>query len=143
MGKESIRNLSDAQILALTIYGEARGESAEGKIAVGSVILEREKRKKYGKGISGVCLKKWQFSCFNEADPNYKKLLSIIEQWDGVMATNYQFNNCYGIAEGLLDSRIEPNITATHYHTLKSSPYWKDKLKYVGTIGNHKFYLEA
>lgn len=33
--------LSPSEILALTLYGEARGESREGKIGVGTVILER------------------------------------------------------------------------------------------------------
>lgn len=34
-------HLVDSQIMGLTIYGEARGELTAGKIAVGSIILER------------------------------------------------------------------------------------------------------
>ena len=39
-------NLVDIDTLARTIYGEARGESRQGKIAVACVILNRVKRKK-------------------------------------------------------------------------------------------------
>ena len=33
--------LDDAQVIALTLYGEARGEGVEGRIAVANVIRNR------------------------------------------------------------------------------------------------------
>jgi len=134
-------HLSDTQLLALAIYGEARGESGEGKIAVGSVILERVKRGGWwGKTVREVILKPFQFSCFLEKDPNYGKLVHISDQWDEVMALNAAMNDCYGIAAGLLDGSIKPNVTATHYHTDAVDTAWDDKMKLVATIGAHKFY---
>ena len=69
-------NLVDIDTLARTIYGEARGESRQGKIAVACVILNRVKRKKMcgWREINGykvatvaaTCLKPWQFSCWNK-----------------------------------------------------------------------------
>ena len=67
---------NDIDILARTIYGEARGEYAgtggfASLIAVGNVVMNRVKaRCWYGKTIQEVCQKPWQFSCWNEGDPN-------------------------------------------------------------------------
>lgn len=61
----------DIDILARTIYGEARGEPWEGKIAVAWVVRNRAERGGWwGDTIREVCLKPWQFSCWNETDPN-------------------------------------------------------------------------
>ncbi len=143
---ESFWKLSEKQIMAITIYGEARGESDAGKIAVGSVILERVEHRDWdGKTIHEVCLKPWQFSCFNERDPNYGKLLNIAEQWDESMALNPALNNCYCIAAGLIDGLIlrTKEIAknhATQYLTIDCDAPWEKKMKKVATIGRHEFY---
>jgi spore germination cell wall hydrolase CwlJ-like protein len=54
---DTFGHLSDKQLMALTIYGEARGEAKEGKVAVGSVILERVEHRRWdGETIPEVCL---------------------------------------------------------------------------------------
>ena len=144
----SFLKLSPTKVLALTIYGEARGEPAEGKIAVGSVILERVDHRDWdGKTIPEVCLKKWQFSCFLENDPNYGKLLNIAEQWDETMATNSALNDCFGIAIGLINGHIPrtPEIAANHccqYLTraAKEDVDWWKTMKLILTIRNQEFY---
>jgi hypothetical protein len=146
--KDSFLKLTDAQVLALTIYGEARGESTEGKIAVGSVILERVDHRDWdGKRIMDVCFKKWQFSCYLENDPNYGKLLNIAEQWYESMTSNPALNDCFGIAIGLISGNIDrtPEIAASHccqYATAKGAETvkWDDGMKIVATIGHHIFF---
>ena len=50
-------------ILARTIWAEARGDGWEGMQAVASVVLNRVKQNSwYGKSIVAVCLFPWQFS---------------------------------------------------------------------------------
>lgn len=57
--------------LTKTIWGEARGEGREGMIAVAWVILNRASIGGWwGNSIETVCLKPWQFSCWNANDPN-------------------------------------------------------------------------
>ena len=142
MKTDKFLNTSEKQILALAIYGEARGESTEGKIAVGSVILERVKRNKwYGQGVHGVILKPWQFSCFNENDPNYQRLLHIAEQWDEEITINMALNDCYGIAAHLLDGTISPNVEATHYKVYTCDASWAKKLTKIARIGTHEFFV--
>ena len=145
---ESFLKLSGAQILALTIYGEARGESTEGKIAVGSVILERVDHRDWdGKTIPEVCFKPYQFSCYNEHDPNYPKLLHIAERWDAELAASSSLNDCFSIALGLINGHIPrtPEIEASHccqYSTAKGADnvHWDDKMKVVAKIGSHIFF---
>ncbi len=143
---ESFWKLSDKQVMALTIYGEARGEPTEGKIAVGSVILERVDHRDWdGKTIHEVCLKPWQFSCFNLRDPNREKLLYVAGHWDSEMTLNTSLNNCYCIAAGLIDGLIlrTKEIAenhATQYLTVGCDAAWEKKMKKVVTIGRHEFY---
>jgi len=148
MKNESFLKLDDRQILALAIYGEARGESADGKIAVGSVILERVDHRAWdGKTVSEVCLKRKQFSCFNPGNPNRGKLLHIAENWDEEMVTNPALNDCYTIACGLMNGTIPrtPEIAAAHccqYLTpaAKRATDWWQSMTLVAAIGNHEFY---
>lgn len=134
-------HLSDKQLLALCIYGEARGETDEGKIAVGSVVLERVRKGGwYGNSIHEVVLKPFQFSAFLERDPNYGKLVHIADQWDEEMATNTALNDCYTIASGLIDGEIQENVAATHYHTTNIKPSWAKTMEPVATIRHHIFY---
>lgn len=145
---QAFLNLTPAQVLALTIYGEARGESTEGKIAVGSVILERVDHRDWdGKTIPEVCFKKYQFSCYLEDDPNYPKLLKIAENWDEAMKNNAALNDCFGIALGLVSGNIPrtPEIAETHccqYATAKGAERvtWDDKMKVVAKINGHVFF---
>jgi spore germination cell wall hydrolase CwlJ-like protein len=133
------KDLSDVELLALCIYGEARGEPYAGKCAVGHVVINRVKRKSwYGKGIKGVILKPYQFSCFNKSDPNRPKLQELADNMP------YMDEQYLDIADGCIDDYIvDPTDGATHYHTKTVSPAWKDKLEYLCTIGNHLFYKEA
>jgi spore germination cell wall hydrolase CwlJ-like protein len=141
--------LTPAQVLALTIYGEARGESTEGKIAVGSVILERVDHRDWdGKTIPEVCFKRLQFSCYNEKDANYGILKDIAEHWQDKMANNKTLNGCFGIALGLINGDIPrtPEIAATHccqYATAKGAEAvtWDDGMKVIAHIGNHIFFV--
>ena len=70
MGRMDFRRLarsmamSDLDILARTIYGEARGEKTVGKKAIACVVLNRYKSGKWfaGKTIAETCQKIYQFS---------------------------------------------------------------------------------
>lgn len=125
-------NQFDLEVLAKTIWGEARGESATGQKAVACVIFNRFLSKAWysARDIAGVCLKKQQFSCWNKDDPNAGKIerLTYIE--------------LRPIMELIKEVLEEGDITdgATHYHTLKVRPKWADDAKATVVFGNHVFY---
>jgi N-acetylmuramoyl-L-alanine amidase len=139
-------NLNDKQLIALAIYGEARGESMQGKIAVGSVILERVDKKGWmGKTIQEVCLKPYQFSCFLPNDPNFPALKLIAENWNEKYKNSLSLQQCYNVSRGLIDGLIQrtPEIVQHHitqYKTVNCKASWADKMKLIMTIGNHQFY---
>ena len=61
----------DIILLARIIHGEARGEDFKGKVAVGSVILNRIKSNKFPNSIRNVILQKGQFSSLMDGQANY------------------------------------------------------------------------
>ncbi len=70
----------EADVLARTLWGEARSEGHVGMEAVASVVLNRVKVARdhggkywWGANIVQVCQKPYQFSCWNRSDPNFQK----------------------------------------------------------------------
>lgn len=133
----------ETEILAKTIFGEARGESLSGKEAVASVVLNRvafSHRKNgywWGNTISEVCRKPWQFSCWNENDPN-RKILSVIDNNNPVYAV------CKRIAMRAVAGLIPDKTNgATHYHTKNLRPRWSVNKIPCAEIGNHVFYNDV
>lgn len=130
----------DLDITARTIYGEARGEYRRidgglgALIAVGNVIHNRALFGRFGKGHAGVCLKPFQFSCWNKDDPNR----NVIEQ---VTLDDGLFKLCREVAEGVISEKW-PDLTrgSDHYHTRDVYPYWSAKKQPEATIGRHHFY---
>lgn len=124
----------DIDILARTIYGEARGEIADGQRAVGLVVINRYKSGKWyaGASIADTCLKPFQFSCWNKKDPNCAKI---------TMATEAVLKPYWELAERLLNGELA-DITngATHYHTKNCHPAWSKGKLPCAIIGNHIFY---
>ncbi len=125
---------NQADILARTIYGEARGEGARGMQAVANVIMNRVKDGSwYGASVKDVCLKPYQFSCWNQNDPNRAIILS---------ATDAQLKQARKIAEQAINGTLE-DITggATHYYADSiAAPYWAASMRQTTKIGHHIFF---
>lgn len=127
-------------VLARTLWGEARGEGTAGMQAVACVILNRvrvaEARGGYwwGNNIIQVCQKAYQFSCWNRSDPNFQKL-------QAVDAHDPYFSVALRIARQAIDGQLEDATDgATHYHAAGAEPYWALRQKPIAVIGRHIFY---
>ena len=57
------RQASDIQLMARAINGEARGESYEGQVAVGAVILNRVRHPSFPNTIAGVIYQSRSLYC--------------------------------------------------------------------------------
>lgn len=126
---------ADIDTLARTVYGEARGESEEGRFAVAWVVCNRTANPGWwGTSIESVCRKEWQFSCWNKNDPNRVR----------IQAANLDmetFRQCLLAAAAVLGGFVkDPTGGATHYHAEGSNPAWKDGREPCATIGKHIFY---
>ena len=131
-------NMEDLDTFARTIYGEARGESLDGQIAVAWTILNRVRAKSwYGDTITEVCRKPWQYSCWNHDDPNLATLTAV-------SLNNQSFQRCMYAALAVgLQIVPDPTSRSMHYHVLSVSPSWAEGKSPVCTIGNHKFYNDV
>lgn len=135
----------DLEVMARTIWGEARGEGREGMQAVANVIMNRFElaqqslgyARQFGATIQEICQKPYQFSVWNANDPN----LALIQS---VNRSNPQFRQALNIAEKALRGNL-PDITggADHYHTAAVSPNWSQGETPVKVIKSHKFFRLA
>src|SRR3990167_1685491 len=126
--------LEDVLVFARTLYGEVRGESHEGRLAVAHVILNRLKKKHRKEStLIGVCTEPYQFSAWNENDPNRDKL-------QGIQVNDATFRECLIVALLALNDKYDPTEGAQFYHTNSIRPDWAKGKEPVVVIGNHSFY---
>lgn len=76
----------------------------------------------------------WRFSCWNENDPNRKKIIAV-------EPGQKTFDTCIRIAKRAVSGCLE-DITkgATHYHTKNVMPVWSRGRPVCVEFGRHQFY---
>jgi N-acetylmuramoyl-L-alanine amidase len=135
----------DLDVLTKTMYGEARGEyqkldvGVKGLIAVGNVVINRWRTPNhFGKTIYETCLEPYQFSCWNQNDPNFQ----IISR--GNLDHCRIFRLCKDWAERMLQEEGIPDLTfgANHYYasSMEKLPKWAVGQQPTLTLGGHIFY---
>ena len=129
-----------ADVLARTIWGEARGEGAAGMQAVAAVVMNRVRVARergtfwWGNDVVGVCQKPFQFSCWNKDDANFLKVLNV-DQCDLVFATAARLG-----FRAVIGQLADPTRAATHYHAVGIMPKWAAAREPTAIIGRHVFY---
>ena len=107
-------------LLALTVWGEARGEDYKGKLAVAWVICNRARFQETR--LSRIVLKAWQFSFWNTNDPSRDDISDIDERgpvWE----------QCLKAATGAyFKHTIDPTYGAEFYYnpSVVAKPSWWD-----------------
>ncbi len=134
-------NDHEVDVLARTLWGEARGEGFAGMVAVGFTIKNRAARPGWwGKDITSVCQHPWQYSCWNVKDPNYTYLSGArpIPSAEYVKARE-------AALVVLAGRQPDPTGGATHYYStsLKTPPTWSVKATQTVQIGRHRFFRDV
>lgn len=113
---------NDLNLLARVIYGEARGESYTGQVAIGAVVLNRVRHSSFPNTIAGVIYQSGAFDAVSDGQINLtpnstakKAAQDALNGWDPTYGAIYYFN---------------PN-TATNK--------WIWSRPMTVTIGNHRF----
>ena len=90
---------ADVQLLGKVISAEARGESYEGQVAVGAVILNRVAHSSFPDSISGVVYQAGAFSCVYDSnwyepisETSKKAAIDALNGWDPTGGAIYYFN---------------------------------------------------
>lgn len=113
---------SDVALLARLIYGEARGESYVGQVAVGAVVMNRIKSASFPNTMAGVIYQSYAFTAVNDGQINLtpnatakKAAQDAMNGWDPTYGAIYYYN---------------PAIATSS---------WIFSRKTTVTIGNHVF----
>ncbi len=90
---------SDINLLTKLIYGEARGESYVGQVAVGAVVMNRIKSSSFPNTMSGVIYQKYAFTAVSDGQINLtpndtarKAAIDAMNGWDPTYGAIYYYN---------------------------------------------------
>lgn len=90
---------SDISLLARLIYGEARGESYTGQVAVGAVVLNRVRSSSFPNTIAGVIYQPYAFTAVSDGQINLtpnatarKAAIAAMNGWDPSYGAIYYYN---------------------------------------------------
>lgn len=125
---------SAVEVVAITLWHEARGEGYDGIVAVASVIYNRAAAMNtppLPEDFLRVCLKKKQFSCFNNGvKPAIIKTATDRKIW----------RVCVGISRQMVAGVFTPTHQYCYYYAhSKCKPKWAEKAKESMVVGNHTF----
>lgn len=127
----------EKNILAKTIYGEAKEQGLNVMEAIANVVMNRVKRAQnydgnywWGNTVKNVCLKPFQFPCWGQ---------------NRVCATPSQDNPIFQMCERIAVRAVKgllPDNTkgATHYHKKNIHPRWAYAAVPCAEIGDYLFY---
>jgi len=95
----SSSNREDVMMLARLIYGEARGESYVGKVAIAAVSLNRVASPKFPNTLRGVIFQPWAFTAIEDGQywlqpdsESIKAATDALNGWDPTYGALYYWN---------------------------------------------------
>lgn len=113
---------SDLMLLARLIYGEARGESYVGQVAVGAVVLNRIKSASFPNTMAGVIYQRYAFTAVEDGQINLTPNATAKKAAEDAM------------------NGWDPSYGALYYYNpATATSQWIFSRKTLTTIGNHVF----
>ncbi len=108
---------ADILLLARLIYGEARGESYVGQVAVGAVVLNRIKSASFPNTMSGVIYQKYAFTAVDDGQINLtpnatakKAAQDAINGWDPSYGALYYYNPATATSQWIFSRKTTTTI---------------------------------
>lgn len=116
-GQNSSYSNADIQLLARLIYGEARGESYVGQVAVGAVVLNRIKSASFPNTMAGVIYQKYAFTAVDDGQINLtpnatakKAAQDAINGWDPSYGALYYYNPATATSQWIFSRKTTTTI---------------------------------
>ncbi len=122
----------EIQCLQEALYFESRSESLAGQLAVGLVVMNRVRDKRWPNNVCDVVHQPYQFSYYSDGKPEIYKDKKA-KQVAGLLAEQVFFGTVVDFTEGSL-----------YYHaTWSGLPKWDyNKIERVMTLDDHIFYKD-
>jgi spore germination cell wall hydrolase CwlJ-like protein len=129
-----------AEVLALTLWGEAACRPVRAIEAVASVVMTRVRLAAasdgpahLGRGVIGVCRAPFQFACWHPGHPRHQAIAELPQ--------GAELGACGRIAARALAGALpDPTAGATHYHEESMLPRWALGVTPTATLGGLVFY---
>lgn len=112
----------DLMLLARLVYGEARGESFTGQVAVAAVVLNRLEDGRFGSTIREVIYEQDAFTVVNDGQINLKPNSTAIKA-----------------AKAALEGEDPTDGALYYFNPAKSNSAWMWSRTVTGRIGSHLF----
>lgn len=112
-------NITNEQLLARVINGEARGEPYEGQVAVGAIILNRVKNSKFPKTLAGVIYQPGAFTAVSDGQINVpidpkstvvKAARDALAGWDPTYGCLYYWNPATATSKWIWTRKVKLKI---------------------------------
>lgn len=108
---------ADINLLARLIYGEARGESYVGQVAVGAVVLNRIKSASFPNTMAGVIYQSYAFTAVDDGQINLtpnatarKAALDAMNGWDPSYGALYYYNPATATSQWIFSRKTTVTI---------------------------------
>ena len=112
----------DVALLARLISAEARGESYEGQVAVGAVVMNRIAHPSFPNTLSGVIYQRGAFSCLDDG------------QFDEPVA-----QSAYAAARDAMNGYDPTGGAIYYFNPVTATSQWIWSRPLIVTIGKHRF----
>ena len=135
--KSQANDRKQMRCLALNVYFEARGEMAEGQLAVAMVTMNRVKSRHYPDSVCGVVWQRKQFSWTHDGKsdrPTDRQAWTLAQK---IARFAYQR---YGTLSDTTRNALDLTKGALHYYAPHLTlPYWAKAHTVTREIGRHIF----
>ncbi|MEE0944988.1 MAG: spore cortex-lytic enzyme [Clostridia bacterium] len=113
---------NNVRLLAMLISGEARGETYEGQVAVGAVVLNRVKHSSFPNSIAGVIYQNGAFTAVDDGQINMSPT-----------------NSCVKAARDALNGWDPSGGAIYYYNPVTATNQWIRSRPVIKKIGKHVF----
>lgn len=127
----------ELDLMARTLWGEARSQSDREIEAIAHVIVNRVESPRWPATFAGVIKEPFQFTVWNEGDPNRPLMVRLRSESD-------DYQRVFAIALDVVSRRYmretDPTGGMTHYVHGEATPYWAATAISAIQVGKARFF---